>query len=230
MEAIKYSEANLVVYIPPSKLGDVSAAVKLQLSSFLFKFNETFGGVLLAYDFDIKCNLAKILSLYPFIGVNLKANLLLFAPKPDTYLEGKVVKLAQDAIHIVALGFSAAIITEEDIRDEFRFKIKHGREIFRSTSHKRHVIKVGTVIRFLVKSFDEETLHICGSLEQPTTGDIRWLSKNSEELSSVASVSRKREDIEGIKEEQSIGTIDGAVLSIDSHVSRKSKKQRLHEG
>ncbi|KAK9664654.1 hypothetical protein RND81_14G058700 [Saponaria officinalis] len=226
MEAIKYSEANLMVFIQPSKTGAVSEAIKQQLSSFLFKFNETFGGVLLAYDFVVKSNLAKILSLYPFVGISLKANLLLFAPKPETYLEGKVVKLAQDAIHVVVLGFSAAIITEEDIRDEFRFKIKHGRELFRSTSHKRHVIKVNTVIRFLVKSFDEETLHISGSLEQPTTGDIRWLSKNSEELSSAG---RKREDIERVKEEHSIGTIDGGVLSSDSHVLRKPKKQRLHE-
>lgn len=36
--------------------------------------------------------------------------------------EGKVVKLAQESIHVVVLGFSAAIITADDIRDEFEFK------------------------------------------------------------------------------------------------------------
>jgi len=30
-----------------------------------------------------------------------------------------VVKLTQESIHVVVLGFSAAIITEKDIREEF---------------------------------------------------------------------------------------------------------------
>ncbi|XP_074320739.1 uncharacterized protein LOC141657406 isoform X1 [Silene latifolia] len=228
MEGLKYSEANLTVLIQPSKTGAVTDAIKQQLSSSLFKYNETFDGVLLAYDFVIKSNLAKILSLYPFVGVSLKATLLLFDPKPDTYLEGKVVKLAQDAIHVVILGFSAAIITDENIRDEFKFKIKHGREIFRSTSHKRHVIKLGTTIRFLVKSFDEETLHISGSLEQPTTGDIRWLSKNSGELFSAGRrSSRKRSNVDGTKEELSSGTVDVSALFSDNRVLKKLKTQRL---
>lgn len=125
MEALKVSEANLVVHIHPSKTKVVSESIKRELSSLLFKFNETFEGVLLAYEVvDVPSRLAKILSgLYPYLAVRLKANLLLFAPKPEMFLEGKVVKLARESIHVVVLGFVAAIVTEDDIRDEFRFKI-----------------------------------------------------------------------------------------------------------
>ena len=39
------------------------------------------------------------------------------------FTEGKVVKIARESIHVVVLGFSASVITEEEIRDEFKFKI-----------------------------------------------------------------------------------------------------------
>lgn len=226
MGALKVAKANLVVYLHPSQTKDVTESVKREISSLLFKFNETFDGVLLAHGIvDVPSRHGKILSgLYPYIGVRLTANLLLFAPKPDTYLEGKVVKLSQESIHIVVLGFSAAIITEEDIRDEFKYKVKGGEEMFRSTSHKRHIIKVGTMIRFLVKSFDEEILHISGSLSPPSTGCIRWLNKNFQEAS-LANSSRKRRENEWRKEELSAGTIDGGEISNDYHVLKKSKKQ-----
>ncbi|CAI8588962.1 unnamed protein product [Vicia faba] len=129
-------------------------------------YDEIFDGVVLAYDvysFD-KC--AKILpGVYPYFGVNLKLNLLLFSPKPDMLLEGKVVKLTHESIHVVVLGFASAIITEKDIRAEFVYKMKHGQEVYASNSHKRHVIKVGTTIQFLVKSLEAPSkvhTHILG--------------------------------------------------------------------
>ncbi|GAB4839103.1 hypothetical protein Ancab_028631 [Ancistrocladus abbreviatus] len=69
--------------------------------------------------------------------------------------KGKILKLARESVHVVH-GFSAAIIIKEDICDEFKFKIRNGREVFKSRLHKHHVMKVGTVICFQVKSFDEE--------------------------------------------------------------------------
>ncbi|KAH1073497.1 hypothetical protein J1N35_025825, partial [Gossypium stocksii] len=51
------------------------------------RFNETFDGVLLAYDLNILDKHAKILSgVHPYFGLRLKANLLLFSPKPDMLL------------------------------------------------------------------------------------------------------------------------------------------------
>lgn len=39
------------------------------------------------------------------------------------FTEGKIVKLAEQSIHIVVLGFSSATIIEEDIREEFSYKV-----------------------------------------------------------------------------------------------------------
>ncbi|MFS7911218.1 hypothetical protein Hanom_Chr02g00115511 [Helianthus anomalus] len=47
--------------------------------------------------------------------------------------------------------------------------------------NKRHKIEIETVVRFVVKSFDEETLHLSGSLLQPNTGNVNWLDKYAEE-------------------------------------------------
>ncbi|XP_025650646.1 DNA-directed RNA polymerase I subunit rpa43 isoform X2 [Arachis hypogaea] len=153
MEGLKLSNANLTAYLHPSKSRDVSEAILRELSSLLFTFSEALDGVVLAYDINSLDNKkAKILSgVIPYFGVPLSLDLLLFSPKPDMLLEGKVVKLSQESIHVVVLGFSSAIITEKDIREEFVYKTKHEQDVYASKSHKRHTIKVGNMIRFSVK-------------------------------------------------------------------------------
>ncbi|KAF1897908.1 hypothetical protein Lal_00032670 [Lupinus albus] len=194
MEGLKVSNANLVVYIHPSKSREFSQALLRELSSLLFTYNESFDGVVLAYDVNSIDKCAKILpGVHPYFGVRLKVNLLLFSPKPDMFLEGKVVKLTQESIHVVVLGFSSAIITEKFIRDDLVYKTKRGQNVYASKSHKRHVIKVGAMIRFLVKSFDEEILHICGSLDPDHTGSINWLDKKSEIVFDTDRSSKKRQ-------------------------------------
>ncbi|KAK3231770.1 hypothetical protein Dsin_003651 [Dipteronia sinensis] len=228
MEGLKVSDANLVVYVHPSKGNKISQAILRELSSLLFKFSETFEGVVLAYDVNILDKNAKILSgIHPYFGVGLKANLLLFSPKPNMLLEGKVVKLTQESIHVIVLGFSSATIIDEDIREEFKYIAKHGDELYASRSKKRHKIKVGTMIRFLVKSFDEEILHISGSLIPAHTGSIRCLDKNSEDVSLTDRSTRKRREGEGeteMQENETFGWGESS-LSID-HQTKKSKKRR----
>ncbi|KAL5700087.1 hypothetical protein ACHQM5_025605 [Ranunculus cassubicifolius] len=202
-EVLKVSDANLIVYIHPSKSGNVGKAVLHELSSLLFKFNEVFGGVVLAYEVNHQSKDAKILpSIHPYFGLKLKAKLLLFHPMPHMLLEGKVVKVTKESIHVIVLGFSSACITEEDVREEFRYKTKRGDAVFASASHKRHVIKVGSMIRFLVKSMDEEILHISGSLLPATTGSIKWLDKHMEveedSESQRSGKKRKREIIQEV--------------------------------
>ncbi|MBA0878150.1 hypothetical protein Goshw_008133 [Gossypium schwendimanii] len=233
MEGLSVADANLVMYLHPSKSRNVSQSILRELGSLLFKFNETFDGVLLAYDVNILDKQAKILSgVHPYFGLRLKANLLLFSPKPDMLLEGKVVKLSQESIHVIVLGFSSAIITAENIRGEFKYRtvtlfyLKDTEELFASKSHKRHVIKVGTMIRFLVKSFDEEILHIIGSLISAHTGSIRWLDRHLEEDSEFDRSSMKSRDRERLGDK----TVDeGATpMSYDNHI-KLSKKRRITE-
>ncbi|KAJ4848109.1 hypothetical protein Tsubulata_051395, partial [Turnera subulata] len=75
------------------------------------------------------------------------------------------------------MGVSSAIIAREDIRGQFKYRHKHGKESFVSRSDKHHVIKEGVVIRFAVKSWDEELLHFFGSLKPVHTGSVSWLDK-----------------------------------------------------
>ncbi|KAA3476474.1 Nucleic acid-binding protein [Gossypium australe] len=203
MEGLSVADANLVIYLHPSKSRNVSQSILRELGSLLFKFNETFDGVLLAYDVNILDKQAKILSgVHPYFGLRLKANLLLFSPKPDMLLEGKVVKLSEESIHV----------------------IKDKEELFASKSHKRHVIKVGTMIRFLVKSFDEEILHIIGSLISAHTESIRWLDRHLEEDSEFDRSSMKSRDREWLGDK----TVDegSTPMSYDNHI-KMSKKRRI---
>lgn len=51
------------------------------------RYNETFDGVVLAYDPNIRSNFARILpGVHPYFRVKLKARLLLFNPKPGMLL------------------------------------------------------------------------------------------------------------------------------------------------
>ncbi|XP_048130796.1 DNA-directed RNA polymerase I subunit rpa43-like isoform X3 [Rhodamnia argentea] len=190
MEGLKVSDADLVLRVPPSKSSRASQAILRELSSHLFQFSEIFDGVLLAYDVDIVDQNAKIIQvIQPSSGVRLKAKLLLFSPKPNMSLEGRVVKLTPESIHVIVLGFASAVIIDEDIREEFEFRTdlnsvlkgimavsthilqKHGKEVFRSKAHSRHVIKVGTVIRFLVKRcFHLFILHTLFLVSLPMSG------------------------------------------------------------
>ncbi|XP_031125418.1 uncharacterized protein LOC116027801 [Ipomoea triloba] len=182
MEALQHRDADLVVYLHPSKSKNVKDAIYRELSDLLFKFNECLDGVVLAYEPEFRITLAKILpGIQPYFGVRFQAKLLTFNPKPDMLLEGEVVKVAPQSIHIVVLGFSSGVVAVEDMSGKFKYKIKHGEEVFVSKSHKRHKIKVGTIVRFSVKSFDVEVLHICGSLIPPNTGCVHWLEMNAGE-------------------------------------------------
>ncbi|CAH9120609.1 unnamed protein product [Cuscuta epithymum] len=183
MDGLKQSEANLVVYVHPSKSMNVKDAVYHELSSMLFKFDEALDGVVLSYKTKFDSKLAKILpGIHPYFGVRFQAQLLLFSPKLNMLLEGEVVKVCPQSIHIIVLGFSSAIISDDDMHGKFKYKIKHGKEVFVSKSHKRHKIKVGTIVRFSVKSFDEEILHICGSLNLAGTGSVAWLEQHASEI------------------------------------------------
>ncbi|PHU05020.1 hypothetical protein BC332_25842 [Capsicum chinense] len=131
MEALKECCANMVVYLHPSKAKKVEASVYCQLSSLLFKFNESLDGVVLTYEPKFSSNLAKIPpGIHPYFGMRFEAKLLLFHPKPDMLLEGEVIKVFnQQSIHIIVLGFSSAVIADEVIREDFKYKIKHGTEV-----------------------------------------------------------------------------------------------------
>ncbi|KAJ4779051.1 DNA-directed RNA polymerase [Rhynchospora pubera] len=195
MEGLRVAKADLRVFVHPSQSSNLLPAVRRRLGSLLFKYYELFDGVLLSHEFSIEDDKAIILpGITPFFGAKVKAKLLLFSPKPDLILEGKVVKIGADSIHAVVLGFASAAILKDDIRDEFKYKEKSEAGAFVSRLHKKHAIKVGSMIRFSVKSVDEELIHVNGSLIQPNTGCLRWLYKHqSDDASHDRSKKRHRD-------------------------------------
>ncbi|KAL1534791.1 hypothetical protein AAHA92_30926 [Salvia divinorum] len=229
MAGLEECEANLVVYLHPSKANCASDAILSELSTLLFTYNETFGGVVLAYDPSIRSDLAKIVpGTFPCFGVQLKAKLLLFNPNPNMVLEGEVVKLTPNSIHAVVLGFSSVVIADDDIRDEFKYKFKGGEEVYVSRTHRKHKIKVGTILRFSVKSFDEEILHISGSLLAPHTGGVRWLDKNLEEWSQADSTATKRNTGDRKLENDKLTTYVETSVKYDEQIEKPKKKRRQH--
>ncbi|BFG42585.1 hypothetical protein CerSpe_288580 [Prunus speciosa] len=226
MDGLNVSDVNLQVQLHPSRSNNVRNAVLRELSSLLLRFNEKFQGVVLAYEFKIDKVPDILPSMHPYLYVRLKAKLLLFSPKPDMLLEGKVVKVKQESIHVIILGFSSAIITDKDIREEFQYKTKHGKDLFVSRSHKQHVIKAGTMIRLLVKSMDEETLCISASLLPAHTGSILWLDKHVENVSLTDGSNKRRRG----NEEESVmpepSRTSAEAYSLVDHYIKKSKKHR----
>ncbi|KAL9358103.1 hypothetical protein Peur_051356 [Populus x canadensis] len=228
MEGLSKSDANLIVYVHPSQSKNVDKAILRELSSLLFKYSQAFDGVVLAYSVDPQDKCARILSgVHPYFGVRLRANLLIFSPKPNMLLEGKVVKITRESIHCIVLGFSSAIITDENIRNELKYKAKHGEGVYVSRYHKRHVIKVGAVIRFEVKSLDEEILHISGSLIPANTGSVHWLDKYFVDAATDSNKETKTEEEMEMQEQITVG---GEMLSfVNDHEIKKSKKRRRAE-
>ncbi|KAG9445061.1 hypothetical protein H6P81_016401 [Aristolochia fimbriata] len=230
MEGFRVADTNLIIYIHPSKANKVKQAVFRQLSSSLFQFDEAFSGVLLAFEISFQDKTAKLLpGIAPYLSGRAKAKLLIFSPKPDMLLEGKVVKLGRESVHVIVFGFSSAVITSDDILEEFRYNLKHGEEVFASSSHKKHVIKVGTMLRFSVKSFDEDILHICGSLVPTDTGCISWLSKHSRDgaltHSNLTQEKSETGSISWLNKHSRVGALPHSNLTQEkSETGRSSKK------
>ncbi|CAN0909909.1 Probable DNA-directed RNA polymerase I subunit RPA43 [Linum grandiflorum] len=232
MEGLSVVNADLKVYVHPSQSKNLSQAISRELSSLLFKYSDDYDGVLLAYRISLPETKGRILpGVHAFFAVKLAARLLVFSPKPNMLLEGKVVKVSEESIHAIVLGFSSAVIIDEDIRKEFKYKTKNDEGLFVNRRDKRHAIKVGTMIRFSVKSLNEETLHIYGSLLPANTGSIKSLDKPSNDHSTkpeslvINSSSKKRKEQQDTEMTTEYGS--SVVKDARGH-NKKSKKVTTH--
>ncbi|KAJ6681062.1 DNA-DIRECTED RNA polymerase I SUBUNIT RPA43 [Salix koriyanagi] len=115
----------------------------------------------------------------------------------------------------------------ENIRNELKYKAKHGEGVYVSRYHKRHVIKVGAVIRFVVKSLDEEILHISGSLIPTNTGSVHWLDKYFVDAATDSNKEAKTEEEIEMQEQIIVGR--ETLPSVNDHKVKKSKKRRRAE-
>uniref|UniRef100_A0A0E0L8D4 DNA-directed RNA polymerase subunit n=1 Tax=Oryza punctata TaxID=4537 RepID=A0A0E0L8D4_ORYPU len=228
MDALREAEAKLTVYVHPSNAADVGRAIVRQLSSLLFSYEDRFDGVLLAHEATVESEQGKILNgLVPYFGVPVHANLLLYSPKPDMMLEGKVEMLGKESIHAIVLGVFSAAIMSDDIHEKFKFKRKKYGGKFVSRLDKQHVIKKGSMIRFSVKRVDAEmNCHVTGSLIPPHTGSMLWLSVHDAEYVLEINSGKRSRDIK-IKTEQH--EQDHSVKNSERQHKSKSRKRSFEE-
>ncbi|CAN6463631.1 unnamed protein product [Victoria cruziana] len=156
-------------------------------------------------------------SLAPFFGVQLRTKLLLFSPKPGMLLAGKVTTIGLDFVRIIVLGISVATILFDDVREEFSYLENGDEKMLCSTLHRRHVIKVGTILHFVAKSVEETTGDITGSLMPHDTGSVHWLYSHK---------ARKRDKLSSKSESQDR---DLQIKDSRSPKKHKSKRRRVHE-
>lgn len=230
MEAVRQAEAKLTVYVHPSNAADIRLAVARQLSTLLFSYEDRFDGVLLAHEFQVQGDKAKIMDgLVPYFGVPVDAQMLLFSPQPGMILEGKVEMLGKESIHAVVLGVFSVAIMSDDITERFKFKRRRDAGKFISKLDKQHEIRRGSMIRFSVKRVDTEmNCHITGSLVSPHTGSMLWLSQHDAEYASEINSGKRESRNISIKIEQNVQnhtTVDNEHTVINSERPRKQRKR-----
>ncbi|KAL2630500.1 hypothetical protein R1flu_015186 [Riccia fluitans] len=215
MEGLAVVHANIGVFVHPSRSANVKQGVHEILNSLLLKFNEEFDGVVLAYlKPKIIGKSARILAgLTPYFHVDLTAKLLIFSPSPGMLIEGKVNKIEKDYIGVVVLGLFNAAVGVSDIREDLYYNENPDGREWVSESDERHSIKLGSIIRFSVKSM-QETEHIidlCGSLADSRTGCVNWLelppitpSKKSKRDRSASDGGRKQKTPNKVKKDPSL--------------------------
>ncbi|XP_024396219.1 uncharacterized protein [Physcomitrium patens] len=209
MEGLCEKKVKMVVHLHPSRASNVRQGVREILNSLLLRFNEHFEGSVLAHsDTKIQGRTAIILEgLTPYFCVRLTTTLLLFSPKVGIFVEGKVNKVEEDYLGV------------------------DGTRAWMNENDERHCIKIGSSIRFSVKSFqeNEEIVDLTGALLGPQTGCVEWLALQSEEKHEAESTQMLLEN--GVKKskhkESRSAEVDAEVSEgISEHTPKKKKKRK----
>lgn len=106
-----------------------------------------------------------------------------------------------------------------------------GTRAWMNENDERHCIKIGSSIRFSVKSFqeNEEIVDLTGALLGPQTGCVEWLALQSEEKHEAESTQMLLEN--GVKKskhkESRSAEVDAEVSEgISEHTPKKKKKRK----
>lgn len=182
---LRVVDAKVSFDVHPCYAGNVRAGVRERLTSMLMKGNEMLPGVPLAFaDVSIQGSKARILDgLSPYFKVHLALRWLVFAPTIGTALVGQVNNVADTYIGFVVLGSVNGSIAEANM-GAFSCDLEAGPvpEWVDRESEGRHRIRVGSMIRFVVRGVHEANdghMNIEGTLDAPRTGAIDWLARKA---------------------------------------------------
>mmetsp|Transcript_35799 Transcript_35799/g.79664 ORF Transcript_35799/g.79664 Transcript_35799/m.79664 type:complete len:313 (-) Transcript_35799:486-1424(-) len=166
-------DARFQIELHPSKLHNVEDGVDEQMNNLLLRYNEEFEGIVMAYSNVTSSNkAASIHPYFPFVHLDVRAQLLLFKPVVGNMLVGEVIKVGADFIGLLVLGVLNASIAAESIHSEFKCSLQN--QSWSSTKEAGHVIQVGTLVKFEVVKMQEQAgfFTIYGSLLKRGTGAL----------------------------------------------------------
>ena len=106
----------LTVSLLPGALRDVQKNVEDSLRTFLLKFSDGIGGILLAFDNVDIVSKGMILNELPYIHYDVACDALVFCPKPGCQLQGVVTESFHSHISLVVHHYFNANIRAEYLR------------------------------------------------------------------------------------------------------------------
>lgn len=163
--------AAFVVHLHPSKLASPRQGIRAHLNSLLLRYNEELEGVILSFSNErVLTHHAAIQPYFPFVKVEVLADVVLFRARQGMRLVGTVNKVGADYIGLLVLGFINASLGAEQIRSEFRPRLTE--QCWASSKTPQHRLEVGTKVHFSVHAVRHhgQFVSIAGSLQQPGTG------------------------------------------------------------
>jgi len=146
-----------------------------------------------------------------------------------------VNKVEEDYLGVVVLGLFNAAIGFSDIRNELVFgEGVDGTKAWISEFDDRHLIKIGSLIRFSVKSVqeNEEIVDLTGALIGPQTGCVKYLalsSKGRDQNENHHRLSENGAEMSKYRESKSVEERADVSEDIEEHTPKKKKRKDKNE-
>lgn len=185
-EWLKDVRARFSIDLHPSKAQDVMGGIKEILNAKLLCYDDDLGGVMLCHSNErLLSKQGNIHPYFPYIHVEVDANISLFQPKPGNYLVGDVIKIGADYIGLLVLGIFNAAIRANNIRKDFVCNLQD--QVWSSRKHPAHRIEVGKQVKFQVTEVLEQSgfFSIAGSLLSKRTGLFDWEGSEADKSAPV---------------------------------------------
>ncbi|KAK9868896.1 hypothetical protein WJX84_008253 [Apatococcus fuscideae] len=176
---LRQAQALFGVELHPSQCSEALTGVQEILNARLLRYSEDLSGVLLAYNNERILSMQAPVHIYfPYMHVDVAADIVVFCPAPGMPFRGKVIQVGPDYLGLHVLGVFNASIAREHIRPDFSFKPMQKACVSKANSS--HIISEGTDVQFTIRTVQREAefFTLTGALTQKDTGAVEWLPKH----------------------------------------------------
>eukprot|EP01024_Parvocaulis_polyphysoides_P062002 TRINITY_DN696_c0_g1_i2.p1 TRINITY_DN696_c0_g1~~TRINITY_DN696_c0_g1_i2.p1 ORF type:complete len:339 (+),score=56.09 TRINITY_DN696_c0_g1_i2:81-1097(+) len=210
------------MYFSAQEIEDLDRGIRKRLNSFLLRFDEDLGGVMIEYS-----NLRRLeqqmhisSNRTPYLHCEVVVDAIIFNPKPGKQLIGQVNHFSNDFLSLLVYGIFNAAITADRMRANF---VKTSSKWVNS-ENKKEQISVGTWVIFEVVQVDRSgsIFGIAGSMLEPSSGPI-ITSKKKHTKSNI----KYQPDFNKLPDQQQVQENGEQKEQL---VEKKSKKRKKREG